>query len=300
VTPGLQVTTPTDTEIVLSRAFDAPRRLVFDALTTPELLKRWLGAHGWNLVVCEIDLRIGGAWRFVSEGPGGAEMGHGGVYREIARPGRLAYTESYDDQWFPGESLVRTELAEQDGTTTLTTTVTYPSREVRDIALRSPMEQGVADGFDRLDAVLQELQKGDVTMNWTLEVIIVPVADVDRAKAFYADQLGFNLDHDSRFGEGRVVQLTPPGSGCSVVIGTGVVPEMTPGSIKGLQLVVPDIHKAHAFLVERGVNVSDVQAVTGDTEALARGGTALDNIGFVYFDDPDGNSWAVQQISSRG
>src|SRR5437870_4399519 len=97
-------------------------------------------------------------------------------------------------------------------------------------------------------------------MNWTLEVVVVPVSDVDRAKAFYADRLGFTLDHDVVVGEGaRVVQLTPPGSGCSVVIGTGVVPDMPPGSLKGLQLVVADIHKARAQLVERGVEVSEVQ-----------------------------------------
>ena len=93
-------------------------------------------------------------------------------------------------------------------------------------------------------------------MNWTLEVVVVPVSDVDRAKAFYSDQLGFNVDHDTRIGAGnRVVQLTPPGSGCSVVIGEGVVPEMPPGLLKGLQLVVSDINVARAQLVERGVAV---------------------------------------------
>jgi catechol 2,3-dioxygenase-like lactoylglutathione lyase family enzyme len=116
--------------------------------------------------------------------------------------------------------------------------------------------------------------------------VVVPVSDVDRAKAFYADQLGFNLDHDTRLGDGnRVVQLTPPGSGCSVVVGHGVVPEMPPGSIQGLQLVVPDIHAARAQLAERGVQVSEVQ-VLGENP--------------VPVDDPDGNGWAVQQISARG
>jgi catechol 2,3-dioxygenase-like lactoylglutathione lyase family enzyme len=134
-------------------------------------------------------------------------------------------------------------------------------------------------------------------VNWTLEVVIVPVTDVDRAKAFYADQLGFNVDHDTRVGDGvRFVQLTPPGSGCSIVVGEGAVPDMTPGSLKGLQLVVPDIHKAHAFLSERGVAVSDVTKIA---ENPVPGGEELDNVGFVYFSDPDGNAWAVQQISSR-
>ena len=134
-------------------------------------------------------------------------------------------------------------------------------------------------------------------MNWTLEVVIVPVSDVDRAKAFYADRLGFVVDHDTRVGDGvRFVQLTPPGSGCSIVIGEGAVPDMAPGSLKGLQLVVPDIHEAHAFLSERGVAVSDVTKIA---ENPVPGGQELDNVGFVYFSDPDGNAWAVQQISSR-
>jgi len=102
----VDISAPTETEIVMTRDFAAPRRLVFDALTKPELLRRWFGARGWNLVACEVDLRVGGAWRFISRGPGGAEMAHGGVYREVTAPERLVYTESYDDQWFPGESLV--------------------------------------------------------------------------------------------------------------------------------------------------------------------------------------------------
>jgi catechol 2,3-dioxygenase-like lactoylglutathione lyase family enzyme len=135
-------------------------------------------------------------------------------------------------------------------------------------------------------------------MNWTLEVIVVPVSDVDRAKAFYADQLGFNVDHDTRISdEVRFVQLTPPGSGCSIVVGAGAVPDMAPGSLKGLQLVVSDIRKARAQLVERGVDVSEVQ-VMGENPYPVE--DPLDNVGFVYFSDPDGNAWAVQQISSRG
>ncbi|WP_327085142.1 SRPBCC family protein [Nonomuraea sp. NBC_01738] len=143
-----------DTGLVMVRDFAAPRHRVFAALTEPPLLRRWLGARGWNLVTCEVDLRPGGAWRFVSEGPGGALMGHGGHYREVSPFDRLVYTESYDDRWTAGESLVTAELS---GATTLTTTVAYPSREVRDHALRSPMERGVGDGYARLDAVLEEL-----------------------------------------------------------------------------------------------------------------------------------------------
>jgi len=134
-------------------------------------------------------------------------------------------------------------------------------------------------------------------MNWTLEVVVVPVSDLDRAKDFYAGKLGFNLDFDTTISDDvRIVQLTPPGSGCSIVIGKGAVPEMPPGSLKGLQLVVNDIHKAHAELVERGVAVSDVQKLGENPSPQPH---ELDNVGFVFFDDPDGNGWAVQQISSR-
>jgi catechol 2,3-dioxygenase-like lactoylglutathione lyase family enzyme len=136
-------------------------------------------------------------------------------------------------------------------------------------------------------------------VNWTLEVITIPVADVDRAKAFYAEEVGFNVDHDSEFSdELRVVQLTPRGSGCSIVIGKGLL-DSPPGSVKGLQLVVPDIRAARAELVERGVDVSEVQVVGPDGTRPARDEDVLDNVGFIWFSDPDGNRWAVQQISSR-
>ena len=135
-------------------------------------------------------------------------------------------------------------------------------------------------------------------MDWTLEVVVVPVSDVDRAKRFYAEQLGFGVDHDTRIGQGmRVVQLTPPGSGCSIVLGEGVVPDMPPGSLKGLQLVVSDIRAAHAQLEERGVAVSDIQVLGENPNPQP---DPLDNVGFVFFSDPDGNGWAVQQISARG
>ena len=135
-------------------------------------------------------------------------------------------------------------------------------------------------------------------MNWTLEVIVVPVSDVECAKTFYAEKLGFEVDHDTKMGEDvRIVQLTPPGSGCSVVIGKGAVPNMPPGSLKGLQLVVKDIRAAHAELVERGVEVSEVRAMGESPAGNER--NSLDNVGFIFFNDPDGNGWAVQQISSR-
>jgi catechol 2,3-dioxygenase-like lactoylglutathione lyase family enzyme len=135
-------------------------------------------------------------------------------------------------------------------------------------------------------------------MNWTLEVVVVPVSDVDRAKAFYSEQLGFNVDHDVEVMEGnRIVQLTPPGSGCSIVVREGTVAGMQPGSLKGLQLVVSDIRAARAQLAERGVDVGEVEVMGENPTPEA---DPLDNVGFVFFSDPDGNGWGVQQISARG
>ena len=122
-------------------------------------------------------------------------------------------------------------------------------------------------------------------MDYKLELVLVPVSDVDRAKAFYTEKVGFNADHDYRVSdELRFVQLTPPGSACSIAIGTGLS-EMPPGSVQGLQIVVPDVNSARAELVERGVEVSDVQE--------------FDWGSFVFFSDPDGNGWALQQLPAR-
>jgi predicted enzyme related to lactoylglutathione lyase len=122
-------------------------------------------------------------------------------------------------------------------------------------------------------------------MDWKLELISVPVSDVDRAKAFYTDSAGFNADHDHTVSdEIRFVQLTPPGSACSIAIGSGLS-EMKPGSVQGLQMVVADINAAREELVQRGVDVSDVQEFPWGS--------------FVFFSDPDGNGWAVQQLPAR-
>jgi catechol 2,3-dioxygenase-like lactoylglutathione lyase family enzyme len=119
-------------------------------------------------------------------------------------------------------------------------------------------------------------------MDFKLELVGVPVSDVDRAKAFYVDQVGFTLDHDHTVGEDiRFVQLTPPGSACSIAIGKGLT-QLTPGALDGLQVVVSDIYAARAELAERGVDVSDVDMLPWGS--------------FVYFSDPDGNRWAVQQV----
>ncbi len=133
-------------------------------------------------------------------------------------------------------------------------------------------------------------------MDWKLELVVVPVTDVDRAKRFYSEQVGFVVDHDTRISdEVRVVQLTPPGSACSIALGTGIV-ESVPGSVQGLQLVVSDIGAARAGLVERGVEVSEVQHFEDGVRVDGRGG---DWNSFVFFSDPDGNGWVVQESPAR-
>ncbi|MEU4387504.1 SRPBCC family protein [Promicromonospora sp. NPDC023805] len=155
----LRVAAPGDREIVLSRTFDAPAGLLFDTLTQPELLTRWYGARGWNLVTCTIDLRVGGHYRFVSRGPDDAELAQSGTYREVERPSRLVYTEVFDDQSYPGETLIEHQLTERADATTLTSTLRYPSPEAREIVLRYPMTRGVGQAYDRLDAILTELAR---------------------------------------------------------------------------------------------------------------------------------------------
>ena len=150
-TEVLKLTTQGDREIVMTRAFHAPRRLVFDALTKPELVKRWLiGPPGWSMPVCEIDLKVGGSYRYVWRHTDGKEMGVRGVYRDIVPQERVICTERFDEAWYPGEALLTTTLVEQDGKTTLTSTVLYVSKEARDGVLKSGMENGVAASYDRL------------------------------------------------------------------------------------------------------------------------------------------------------
>jgi uncharacterized protein YndB with AHSA1/START domain len=151
-TGTLKVTTPSEREIMLTRVFDAPRGLVFDAFSKPELLKRWFGPRGWSLIVCEVDFKVGGGFRFVLRGPDGKDMGMRGVYREIVPPERSVHMESFDD--YPGESQVTAVFVEQGGKTTLTATVLYPSQEVRDIVIKSGMEHGAAESYDKLAELL--------------------------------------------------------------------------------------------------------------------------------------------------
>src|ERR1700730_7164105 len=152
---NLQVTTPSDREIAMTRVFDAPRQLIYEAWTKPELLKRWLGVFGgWEMAVCEIDLRVGGAYRYLWRGPDGAGMGMGGAYREIVPAERIVCTEVFDVPWYEGEAVDTLVFVEQGGRTTATTTVLYASKAVRDAVLKSPMKDGVAAGYDKLAEIL--------------------------------------------------------------------------------------------------------------------------------------------------
>ena len=152
----LKLTTKDDREIVMTRDFNAPRRLVFDAFTKPELVKRWLlGPPGWSMPVCEIDLKVGGVYRYVwRRDSDGSEMGMGGVYREIVLQERIVSTEVFDKAWYPGEAVGTLVLSERGGKTTVTQTVLYQSREARDGILKSGMESGVAASYDRLAQLL--------------------------------------------------------------------------------------------------------------------------------------------------
>jgi uncharacterized protein YndB with AHSA1/START domain len=154
-TATLKIDPSGDREIIMTRAFAATRDLVFDALTKPELVQRWLlGPPGWSMPVCEIDLKVGGAYRYVWRHEDGREMGMGGTYREIVRPDRIVHTELFDKAWYPGECLITTALTEQAGITTMTATMRYDSSAIRDGVLESDMESGVAPSYDRLEEIV--------------------------------------------------------------------------------------------------------------------------------------------------
>ena len=158
----VEVTTPSDREITVVRVFNAPRQLIWDCHTKPELVKRWmLGPPGWSMPVCEIDLRVGGTFRYVWRKVGVPDMGMGGIYREVVAPERIVSTEKFDQAWYPGEAIGTLVLAEQGGKTTVTQTVLYQSQEARNAVLKSGMEGGVAASYDRLaDLLVRGLEKG--------------------------------------------------------------------------------------------------------------------------------------------
>jgi uncharacterized protein YndB with AHSA1/START domain len=152
----LEVTTPSDREVAMTRTFDAPRRLLFEAITRPELLKRWmLGPDGWSMPICEFNGKVGSAYRFVwRRDRDGREMGMGGVIREMSPPERMVLTERFDDAWYPGEAITTHTLVEKAGKTIYTVTALFESREARDVTLKSGMEKGVVASYERLDRIL--------------------------------------------------------------------------------------------------------------------------------------------------
>lgn len=156
-TRNLEVTTPSDREIAVIREFDAPRHLVFDAFTKPEILKRWLfGPDGWTMTHCEWNLFVGGSYRYEWRGPNGEIMALGGICKEVATPERIVATEKFDEAWYPGESLVTITFEERAGQTRVVTTILYVTTEARDGALKSGMEIGMEAGYKRLDTMFGE------------------------------------------------------------------------------------------------------------------------------------------------
>jgi len=155
----LTLETPGELDAVITRAFDAPRALIWRCMTEPALVRRWLlGPPGWTMPVCEIDLRVGGAYRYVWRNEAdGSEMGMGGVYQEIAAPERIVDIQKFDEDWTQGETLVTVELAEQGGRTTMTTTVRYASKEAREAMLATGMTEGMEAGYARLEDLLGQL-----------------------------------------------------------------------------------------------------------------------------------------------
>lgn len=151
----LTLETPTDREVVITRDFAGPRDLVFECHTVPALVRRWLlGPPGWTMPVCDIDLRVGGQYRYVWRSPEGNDMGMGGTFREIVRPERIVTNELFDDDWTGGETTVSTRFDEDDGVTRATVTVLYASKEARDGALATGMAEGMEAGYQRLDEFL--------------------------------------------------------------------------------------------------------------------------------------------------
>jgi uncharacterized protein YndB with AHSA1/START domain len=155
MTTSLQVTTPSDREIAVTRVFKASRKLVFDAMTKPAFIQKWLlGPPGWTMPVCEFDARVGGKYRYVWKNMEGHEMGMGGVIQELTPPERIVSTEVFDQDWTGGETRVTIELNEESGATRMTLTVLYSSKEARDGALKSGMTEGMSMGYDRLEELL--------------------------------------------------------------------------------------------------------------------------------------------------
>lgn len=275
-----------DRTVTVTRTFDAPRELVWAAWTDPRHLPHWYGAKGWTLPGCRIDLRPGGAYHFVHSGPTAADrMVSHGTYVEVEPPARLVCTEAFEGR--DGETVNTVTFTERDGTTTVTIELEFPTREARDAQLATRMVGGMTESFERLESYLDgRTARTPIAMK--LELVPIPVTDLDRAKDFYIGTLGFTEDVDLTIAEGvRFCQMTPPSSACSIIVSTGLPFEASPpGSLRWLHLVVKDIKTARDELIARGVAMGEIADVGG---------------GVLYsgFSDPDGNTWTLQEMPWR-
>jgi uncharacterized protein YndB with AHSA1/START domain/catechol 2,3-dioxygenase-like lactoylglutathione lyase family enzyme len=263
----------------ITRIVAAPKDLVFDVHTSPRHLPHWMiGPPGWTMPVCEIDLRPGGAYRYVWRDAEGTEMTIGGTFEEVERPDRLVSSEAWSGDWPATRNTIT--FADFGGRTRITTLVVYPSPAARETALSSGMREGMDAGYTGLDTYLAGLAAFTVR----LELVPVPVKDVDAALAFYADRLGWTVDHDLQPGGGpRITQVTPPGSACSILLYRDLPGlDLPPGTLRGLHLVVDDVNSARAALLSRGVDAGEVMDMGG--------------ILYVPFADPDGNTWMLQEM----
>ena len=271
--------------IDFTREFDAPVAAVFEAHRDPDKVKQWLGPHGYEMVIDEWDFTTGGGYRYEHRTDHG-NFGFRGVFHTIRENEFALQTFEFDGA--PDEVALEFMWFEDlgDGRTRLRGRSIGRTVEGRDAMVESGMEVGMSQGYDRLETLVAQALSA---MDWTLEVVVVPVSDLAASIAFYRDQVGFGLDHETENEFMHVAQLTPRGSGCSVVIGNLPAQNaMAPGSLHGLQLVVADAAAARDELVGRGVECSEV-TVFDERD----GGTLFG------FTDPDGNSWAVQQIRAR-
>jgi uncharacterized protein YndB with AHSA1/START domain/catechol 2,3-dioxygenase-like lactoylglutathione lyase family enzyme len=266
-------------QVLVTRIFDAPRDMVFKAWTNADQVAIWWGPDGFHVPQesIDIDLRVGGRFNLTMvQTDTGAKFPSRYEIIELAEPELIVLkSEPMPEFGIPEPTIVRVELRDHEGKTELSlTNGPYSS------SMYGNAEAGWTGSLDKLGRLVG---RSDVPQ-MKLELVPIPVSDVDRARAFY-EQIGFGDVHDTQMSDTmRVVQFTPPGSACAIVFGTGMGPltDMEPGSVKGLHLVVKDIHEARDALVKRGVDAGDVQDIGG--------------VKYVSFSDPDGNLWLLQQV----
>jgi uncharacterized protein YndB with AHSA1/START domain/predicted enzyme related to lactoylglutathione lyase len=241
---SLKVTTPAPNEIVLTRTFDAPWELVYEALTTPTLIRRWWGAKRGTMTVCEVDLRVGGRYRFAMKTNSGMEIAFSGEWRELSPPDRMVHTERFENA--PGEAVITTKLVEERGRTTMIATCVYSSPEVRDAVIRSGMEGGAAESYDALDGVVKGRMFEKVAFT------MYPVKDTARARAFYEGTLG--LEVGSHSDNGIWTEYDLPGGGCLALFRTDdTKPSNSAGGTVAFE--VRDLDALVARLEKAGVEV---------------------------------------------